>query len=98
MAKSKPLTKSELVADIAERSNVQKAQAAAALDAVITSISAQPVAGNAVVLSGLAKFEIRDRPARKMRNPSTGATFDKEADKAVKISALSAIKAAVNEG
>lgn len=61
---AKPITKADLIADIAERSEMSKAQASAALDAVTASISAQLVMGNAVALTGLAKFETRDRPAR----------------------------------
>lgn len=85
-----------MIADIAERSGISKAQAGEALDAVTASISAQLVAGNAVALPGLAKFETRDRPARQVRNVATGALMDKGADRAVKITALTAIKNAVN--
>lgn len=95
---AKPITKADLIADIAERSGISKAQAGEALDAVTASISAQLVAGNAVALPGLAKFETRDRPARQVRNVATGALMDKEADRAVKISALTGIKNAVNNG
>ncbi|MBE0455001.1 MAG: HU family DNA-binding protein [Roseovarius sp.] len=90
------MTKADLIADIAERSGISKAQAGEALDAVTASISAQLVAGNAVALPGLAKFETRDRPARQVRNVATGALMDKGADRAVKITALTAIKNAVN--
>ena len=93
---AKPITKADLISDIAERSGISKAQAGEALDAVAASISAQLVAGNAVALPGLAKFEMRDRPARQVRNVATGEMMDKDADRAVKITALTAIKAAVN--
>ncbi|MGB1265826.1 MAG: HU family DNA-binding protein [Nereida ignava] len=95
---AKPITKAELIADIAERNEITKAQAGAALDAVTASISAQLVLGNAVSLAGLAKFETRERPARQVRNVATGAMIDKDADRAVKITALTGIKAAVNNG
>ena len=93
---TKPMTKAELVTHIATRGDITKVEAAASLDLVVAEITAQLVAGNAVTLSGLAKFETRDRPARQVRNVSTGATMDKDADKAVKITALTGIKAAVN--
>ena len=93
---AKPITKADLISDIAERSGTSKAQAGEAFDAVTASISAQLVAGNAVALPGLAKFETRDRPARQVRNVATGEMMDKDADRAVKITALTAIKAAVN--
>lgn len=93
---AKPITKADLIADISERSEMSKAQAGAALDAVTASISAQLVMGNTVALAGLAKFETRDRPARQVRNVAMGAMMDKGADRAVKITALTGIKAAVN--
>ena len=93
---SKPITKAELVADIAERAGISKAEANKTLDATIDAITARLVTGDAVSLPGLAKFETRDRPARQVRNVATGAMMDKAADRAVKISALSGIKAAVN--
>lgn len=93
---SRPIAKADLVADIAARAGIAKAEASRLLDATIEAISAQLVAGNAVSLPGLAKFETRDRPARQVRNIATGAMLDKAADRAVKISALSGIKAAVN--
>jgi DNA-binding protein HU-beta len=93
---TKSLNKSELVAEIAAYSDMNKAQAAAALDAIVAVITAQMVAGKTIMLPGLAKFETRDRPARQVRNVSTGAMMDKAADRAVKISAMSGIKAAVN--
>ena len=94
---ARPITKADLVADIAAHSDISKAQAAAALDAVAAVISKNLVAGNAVTLPGVAKFETRERPARQVRNVATGAMMDKGADRAVKISALSGIKTAVNE-
>jgi len=93
---TRPITKAALVADIAERSGMTKADASTALDAVTDAISAQLVAGNAVTLPGLAKFETRNRPARQVRNVATGAMIDKDADRAVKVSALAGIKDAVN--
>ena len=90
------MTKADLVAAIAAQANITKAQATTALDAVIATISAQLIAGQTVILPGLAKFETKDRPARQVRNVATGTMIEKEADRAVKLSALSGIKAAVN--
>jgi DNA-binding protein HU-beta len=93
---ARPITKADLVADIAAHSDISKAEAAIALDAVTAVISARLVAGDAVTLPGVAKFETRERPARQVRNVATGAMMDKDADRAVKISALTGIKVAVN--
>lgn len=83
---SKPLTKSELIADIAYRAEMSVSNATAALHAVISSVSAQLAEGNTVLLPGLAKFEPHD---------STGEMIEKVADRGVKVSALRETKAAV---
>lgn len=93
---ARPITKAELISAIAKKTGAPKGQTAEFLQATIDVITEQLVAGNAVALPGLAKFEARDRPARQVRNVATGAIIDKEADRAVKISAQTALKAAVN--
>ena len=93
---NKPMTKSDLVAEIAKQGDMTKSQAAAAFDTIVAVISAQLVAGQTVILPGLAKLETRERPARQVRNVATGEMLNKAADRAVKISAMTAIKAAVN--
>ena len=75
---------------------MSKIEATAALDAVASAIAPRLVQGDAVTLPNFAKFEVRDRPARQVRNVATGVMIDKDADKAVKISALTGIKDAVN--
>jgi DNA-binding protein HU-beta len=93
---NKPMKKSDLVTEIAKQGDMTKSQANAAFDTIVAVISAQLVAGQTVILPGLAKFETRERPARQVRNVATGEMLDKAADRAVKISTMTAIKAAVN--
>lgn len=93
---SKPITKAELTAGIAAEADISKADANRILDATIEAIRKRLIAGEAVTLPGLAKFETRDRPARQVRNVATGEMMDKPADRTVKVSALGGIKMAVN--
>ena len=93
---TKPITKAERVADIAAGADVSKAEANRILDATIDAIRKRLIAGEAITLAGLAKFETRDRPARQVRNVATGEMMGKPADRTVKISALGGIKSAVN--
>lgn len=88
--------KPDLVADIASSLYCSKADAAAALDAVVDAITARVVAGDTVSLQGLVKIEAKDRPARQVRNVATGQMMEKAADRGVKVTALSGIKTAVN--
>lgn len=70
------MNKSELVAQVAERANLTKKDAARAVDAVFDSIAAALKAGDKVQIVGFGNFEVRDRKPRKGRNPQTGAEID----------------------
>jgi len=70
------VNKSELVAQVAERANLTKKDAARAVDAVFDSIAAALKAGDKVQIVGFGNFEVRDRKPRKGRNPQTGAEID----------------------
>lgn len=62
-----------------------------------STIIARLVQGDAVTLPNLAKFEVRDRPARQVRNVATGEMINRCADKAVNIFALTATMATLNK-
>jgi len=93
---SKPMTKTQLVAAIAEAMGGDKKTAAAALDAVVSVVTAEVAAGGAVTLPGIGKVACRARPERTVRNPATGATMTKPADKQVKFTIAKALKDSVN--
>ena len=92
---SKPMTKTQLVAAIAEAMGGDKKTAAAALDAVTSVVTAEVAAGGAVTLPGIGKVACRARPERTVRNPATGATMTKPADKQVKSTTAKALKDSV---
>ena len=93
---SKPMTKTQLVAAIAEAMGGDKKTAAAALGAVTSVVTAEVAAGGAVTLPGIGKVACRARPERTVRNPATGATMTKPADKQVKFTIAKALKDSVN--
>lgn len=93
---SKPMTKTQLVAALAEEMGSDKKAAGAALDAICGLITREVAAGGAVTLPGIGKIFCKDQPARMVRNPSTGEQFMKDASKAVKMSFAKAIKDSVN--
>ena len=93
---SKPMTKTQLVAAIAEAMGSDKKTAGAALDAVTTVVTQEVAAGGAVTLPGLGKIACRARPERQVRNPATGETMTKPADKQVKMTIAKALKDSVN--
>ena len=66
------MTKTELVAAVAEKASLTKAQAQAAVNAVFDTIVSSVADGNSVILPGFGTFEKRHREARMGRNPQTG--------------------------
>ena len=77
---AKPMTKTQLVAALAEDMGTDKKSAGAALDAMCALITKEVSGGGAVTLPGVGKIYCRERPERMVRNPATGEQFKKEAD------------------
>jgi DNA-binding protein HU-beta len=90
------MTKTQLVAALAEEMGAEKKTASAALDAVVSSITNEVSGGGAVTLPGIGKIYCRERPERMVRNPATGEQIKKEADKVVKMTIAKALKDSVN--
>ena len=92
---NKPLTKTQLVAALADKMGADKKTAASALDNLAELVAAEVAAGGAVTLPGIGKVSCRARPEREVRNPATGETITKPADRAVKVTVAKALKDAV---
>ena len=93
---SKPMTKTQLVAALAEKMESDKKTANAALDAIGVLVAEEVAAGGAITLPGIGKIACRARPERQVRNPQTGETMTKPADRAVKVTIAKALKDSVN--
>ncbi len=94
---AKPLTKTQLVAALADELESDKKSASAALDAIVSVITKEVSGGGAVTLPGVGKIYCRERPARMVRNPATGEQIHKDADKVVKMTIAKALKDSVND-
>jgi len=93
---TKPMTKTQLVAALAEATGSDKASANRCLEAITEIVPKEVAAGGAVTLPGLGKFMCRDRPERMVRNPATGEQFKKDADRVVKVTIAKALKDVIN--
>lgn len=93
---AKPMTKTQLVAALAEEMGTEKKAASAALDAIAAVITNEVSGGGAVTIPGVGKIYCRERPERMVRNPATGEQIKKEADKVVKMTIAKALKDSVN--
>lgn len=93
---TKPMTKTQLVAALAEEMGTDKKAAGGALEAMCNLITREVSGGGAVTLPGVGKISCRARPERMVRNPATGEQFKKPADKVVKMTIAKALKDSVN--
>ena len=64
------MNKTELIAKVAETTELTKKDATKAVDAVLDAIADALKEGDKVQLIGFGNFEVRERAARKGRNPS----------------------------
>ena len=95
-AASAKMTKSELIAAMADEMQCEKKMAAAALDALQAIIERTVSGGGAVTLPGIGKISCRERAERMVRNPQTQEMIKKPADKAVKVTIAKSLKDVVN--
>lgn len=66
------MNKTDLIQEVAKRSELTQKDSAKAIDAVFDSILKALKDGDKVQLIGFGNFEVRERAARTGRNPQTG--------------------------
>ena len=76
------MNKTELIAAVAERAELSKKDAEAAITATIDAITEALHQGEKVQLVGFGTFEVRERAARTGRNPQTKEVVEIPASKA----------------
>ena len=89
------MNKQNLINVIAKETGLTKKASTAALDATINAIVKSLSKGEDVQLIGFGKFEVRNRAARKGRNPQTGEVIQIPATKAPAFRAGKALKEVV---
>jgi DNA-binding protein HU-beta len=90
---AKAMTKSQIVAGVAEAAGITKKQAVAALDGLVAM--AYKGAKNGFTVPGLGKLVLVNRKARMGRNPATGVAIKIPAKKVVKFRVAKACKDAI---
>ena len=86
------MTKAELIAKIADKTETSKVRVDQILGALVETIVDEVKGGGDITLTGLGTFSLTQRAARKGRNPRTGATIDIPASKAMKFKPSKAVK------
>lgn len=90
------MNKAELVAAIAEKTELSKKDAEAAVKAFIDVVADALKKGDKVQMVGFGTFEVVERAEREGRNPQTGETMKIAASKSPKFKAGKALKDAIN--
>ena len=90
------MNKAELVAAIAEKTDLSKKDSEKALKAFIDVVTAQLKKGQKIQLVGFGTFDVVKRAARTGRNPQTKKEIKIPASKAPKFKAGKALKDAIN--
>ncbi|WP_019413572.1 HU family DNA-binding protein [Paenisporosarcina sp. TG20] len=89
------MNKTELVNSVAEATELSKKESSKAVDAVFETIQDALAKGEKIQLIGFGNFEVRERAARKGRNPQTGMEIDIAASKVPAFKPGKALKDAV---
>jgi len=90
------MNKTELVAAMAEKTELSKKDAEKALKAFTDIVAEELKKGEKVQLVGFGTFEVAEREAREGRNPRTGETMTIAASKSPKFKAGKALKDSLN--
>ena len=90
------MNKNDLIAQVASSTGTSKADAGAALDAMLDSIRGALSGGGEVRLIGFGTFSVGHRKATTGRNPRTGEAIQIPASNRPKFKAGKALKDAVN--
>ena len=90
---AKAMTKSQIVAGVAEAAGITKKQAAAAVAALVAM--SYKGAKDGFKVPGLGKLVLLNRKARMGRNPATGAAIKIPAKRVVKFRVAKACKDAI---
>ena len=84
-----------MVGEIALGAKITRAQAARALEALLSGIQSSLVRGDRVTLSGFGSFGVAQRKARRIRNPRNGGEMQVQAKRVPRFAPGAELKTAV---
>lgn len=90
------MTRAELIVSVAEKANLDRKTAERAVTATFETIKGALIEGDKVQVLGFGTFEVRERAARKGRNPRTGEEIKIESSKLPSFKAGKSLKEACN--
>ncbi len=90
------MNKTQLVEVVAQKTELKKKDAEAAVNAVFEAVAEGLAAGDKIQVLGFGTFEVNERAAREGRNPLTGEKITIAAAKYPAFSASKALKDRLN--
>jgi integration host factor subunit alpha len=90
------VTKADLAQKVAENCGFLKGEAQEIVEKLLEIMKASLIAGKGVVISGFGKWSVREKRARRGRNPKTGEAMVLDARRVVTWKYSPALKDAVN--
>ena len=90
------MNKTDLISTVASKSGLKQAEAATAIDGVLSAIKDALKEGNDVRLVGFGTFSVTERSASEGRNPKTGEKIQIPASKQARFKAGKTLKDALN--
>ncbi len=90
------MNKTDLIEVVAQKADLKKKDAEAAVNAVLEAFEEALVNGDKIQLIGFGTLEVKEKGARTGRNPATGAAIEIAASKQIKFSAGKTLKDKVN--
>lgn len=87
---------SELISEIANRANLKKSDAKAAVDTMVGIITECAQKGEDVAVNNLGTFRSKMMPEHEGHNPATGEKVTVPAHRALRLSVSSTMKKAIN--
>ena len=90
------MNRTELIDAVASHTGLTRTQSEAALDAVVYEVTAGVRGGNPVRITGFGTFKLRERQARRGRNPQTGEAVRIKASKGIGFTPGVKLKADLN--
>lgn len=89
------MNKGELIEQVADRADIKRSEAEAAVNALTDVVKETLQRGGDVAITGFGKFSVAERSARQGVNPQTGERIQIAASKAPKFSAGADFKKAL---
>ncbi|MGE3551066.1 MAG: integration host factor subunit alpha [Geobacter sp.] len=91
------MTKADIVEKIHSTTGLSKKDSAAMMESVFTIMKESLEAGESIKVSGFGNFEVKQKDARRGRNPQTGEAITIEARKVLTFKPSTLLRQAVNK-